>query len=62
MRKNLEQRPERSDLIERNILPSSGVAPGIQSAQQELQKHMRKDGLEKSLAQRPDRDELVESQ
>jgi RPEL repeat len=46
-------------LIERNILPDSNAAPGIQGQQRELEKHMRADSLEKKLAARPNPDELI---
>jgi RPEL repeat len=75
LKKSLEKRPERTDLIERtspygppcsllilisgNILPESNAAPALQAQQRELQKHMRKDSLEKHLQTRPKPDELV---
>lgn len=42
-----------------NILPDSSAAPGLQAQQRDLQKHMRKDSLEKQLQRRPDPEQLV---
>lgn len=60
LRKGLDKRPERDELVGKNILPEgSGVAPGLASAQRDLQKHMRKDSLERALGRRPTPAELV---
>lgn len=45
--------------MERNILPGSSAAPALQGQQKELEKHMRADSLEKALASRPEKEELV---
>ena len=58
-RKNLEKRPDKQELIERNILPDSNAAPAIQGQQKELEKHMRADSLEQKIQQRPKPEELV---
>lgn len=42
-----------------NILPDSTAAPALQSHQKELERHMRKDSLEKQLQSRPKPEELV---
>jgi len=42
-----------------NILPDSTAAPALQSNQRELEKHMRRDSLEKQLQNRPKPEELV---
>ena len=55
----LSHRPEKDTLIQRNILPDSNAAPGIQGQQKELEKHMRADSLEKHLAARPNKEELL---
>jgi uncharacterized membrane protein len=60
LKKGLNARPERADLIERNILPASNVAPALQGHQKELDMHMRADSLEKGLQHRPSPEELVE--
>jgi len=59
LRKGLNQRPARDDLIQRNILPDSTAAPALQQHQRELDLHMRADSLEKGLKHRPSPDELV---
>jgi len=53
LEKHLQRRPERKELIDRNILPPTTVAPGLQAQQKELAKHMRADSLNEKLAQRP---------
>lgn len=55
----LAKRPEKDDLVSKNILPDSSAAPGIQGQQRELEKHMRADTLEKAVQGRPQKDELV---
>ena len=55
----MSRRPEKDELVERNILPDSSAAPGIQGQQRELEKHMRQNSLEKALQSRPEKDELV---
>lgn len=42
-----------------NILPDSNAAPALQANQRELEKSMRRDSLEKHLANRPDPNQLV---
>lgn len=52
-------RPDAKDLKDRNILPDSSAAPGLQEKQRELEKHMRADSLENKLQKRPRPEELV---
>jgi hypothetical protein len=59
LRKGLNQRPAREDLVQRNILPESTAAPALQGHQRELDLHMRADSLEKGLKARPNPEELV---
>jgi hypothetical protein len=59
LRKGLNQRPARDDLVQRNILPESTAAPALQGHQRELDLHMRADNLEKGLKGRPTPEELV---
>jgi hypothetical protein len=59
LRKGLNQRPARDDLIQRNILPDSTAAPALQGHQRDLDLHMRADNLEKGLKGRPSPEELV---
>jgi hypothetical protein len=42
-----------------NILSDTTAAPALQANQRELEKHMRRDSLEKHLQSRPKPDELV---
>jgi hypothetical protein len=42
-----------------NILPDSTAAPALQAHQRELEKHMRRDSLEKQLQTRPKPADLV---
>lgn len=55
----LEKRPEREELVERNVLPESNAAPAIVGQQKELEKHMRVDSLDRKLQHRPDKEELI---
>ncbi|KAK5275209.1 hypothetical protein LTR40_013433, partial [Exophiala xenobiotica] len=59
LKKNLEKRPDREELIERNILPESTAAPALLATQRSLEKHMRADSLEQKIQQRPKPDQLV---
>lgn len=59
LKKGLNQRPLRDDLVQRNILPDSTAAPALQGHQRELDLHMRADNLEKGLKGRPSPEELV---
>ncbi|KAK4229249.1 putative rpel repeat protein [Podospora fimiseda] len=56
----LQHRPERQELVERNILPASTAAPGLQAQQRELQKHMRADSLNEKIAHRPPPEEVIQ--
>lgn len=55
----LSHRPEKESLVQRNILPDSNAAPGIQGQQKELEKNMRADSLEKHLQARPEKEALL---
>ena len=55
----MEKRPEREDLVDKNILMDSQAAPALQEKQKELEKHMRADSLEKGLQGRPKKEDLV---
>ncbi|KAK0750384.1 hypothetical protein B0T18DRAFT_125970 [Schizothecium vesticola] len=56
---HLLHRPDRHELIEKNILPDSTAAPSIQAQQKELEKHMRADSLNEKIAHRPSPDSLL---
>ncbi|KAK2067833.1 hypothetical protein P8C59_001539 [Phyllachora maydis] len=59
LEKHLAQRPERQELVDKNILSASTAAPGLQAQQKELAKHMRADSLNDKLAHRPEPEKLV---
>ncbi|KAK1753449.1 hypothetical protein QBC47DRAFT_386419 [Echria macrotheca] len=56
---HLLHRPERQELVEKNILPASSAAPGLQAQQKELEKHMRADSLNEKIAHRPSPEALI---
>ena len=47
MEKHLQNRPDAQELKDRHILLDSNAAPGLQAKQQELERQMRSDSLEK---------------
>lgn len=55
----LSHRPDRQELVDRNILPASSVAPSIIAQQKELEKSMRRDSLNDKLANRPSPEALI---
>ncbi|KAH6608997.1 rpel repeat [Trichoderma cornu-damae] len=55
----LKHRPERSELVGKNILPDSTAAPGLIASQRELQKHMLGDKLNDKISHRPTPDALL---
>jgi len=59
LERKLSLRPEKKDLVERNILKDSHVAPALQAAEAELQRSQLEDKLEQALQQRPKAEELV---
>ncbi|KAI1473422.1 hypothetical protein K445DRAFT_381589 [Daldinia sp. EC12] len=59
LEQHLKQRPDRSELIERNILPASNAAPSLQEKQRELERHMRADSLNEKISHRPTPEKLI---
>ncbi|KAI0702953.1 hypothetical protein C8T65DRAFT_655191 [Cerioporus squamosus] len=59
LEKSLTHRPEKHDLIERNILKDDTVAPALQAAKEKLQRSQLEDKLEHALQARPKPEELV---
>jgi len=59
LERHLQQRPDRGELVQKNILPASTAAPGLQAQQKELAKHMRADSLNDKIAHRPPPEELI---
>ncbi|KAI0876970.1 hypothetical protein GGS24DRAFT_498409 [Hypoxylon argillaceum] len=61
LEQHLKQRPDRSELVDKNILPDSTAAPGLQEKQKELAKHMRADSLNEKISHRPSPDQLLKN-
>ncbi|KAI0087936.1 hypothetical protein BDY19DRAFT_951109 [Irpex rosettiformis] len=59
LEKRLNQRPDKHELIERNILKDDKVAPSLQAARDKLQRSQLEDKLDQALLQRPKREELI---
>ncbi|KAI1407604.1 RPEL repeat protein [Hypoxylon sp. FL1857] len=59
LEQHLKQRPDRSELVEKNILPASTAAPGLQEKQRELERHMRADSLNDKISHRPSPEKLI---
>jgi hypothetical protein len=59
LNKAIASRPEKDELVERNILPDSTAAPALQNHQRELAAAMRRDSIEKHLQTRPSPAELI---
>ncbi|KAF8585941.1 hypothetical protein K439DRAFT_1282633, partial [Ramaria rubella] len=59
LERKLSLRPEKKDLVERNILKDSNVAPALQAARADLQRSQLEDKLDQALQQRPNPEELV---
>ncbi|KIO32287.1 hypothetical protein M407DRAFT_241536 [Tulasnella calospora MUT 4182] len=59
LERKLSLRPERDELVERNILKNTSVAPSLQAAQADLERARLEDKLEQKLQARPKPDELV---
>ncbi|KAK0713871.1 hypothetical protein B0T26DRAFT_718769 [Lasiosphaeria miniovina] len=56
---HLMHRPDRQELVEKNILPASMAAPGLQAQQKELEKNMRADSLNEKISHRPAPEALI---
>jgi len=60
LEKQLNARPQKDELVERNILRDDSVAPALQAARERLQKQQLQDKLGHALQTRPKAEELVE--
>ncbi|KAI0377579.1 RPEL repeat protein [Hypomontagnella monticulosa] len=60
LEQHLKQRPDRAELVEKNILPASTAAPSLQEKQKELAKHMRADSLNEKISHRPAPEKLIQ--
>lgn len=56
---HLMHRPNRTELVDRNILPASSASPGIVANQKELERNMLGDKLNDKISHRPSPEELV---
>jgi len=52
-------RPDRKELVDKNILKNSNVAPSLQAKQAELERSQLEDMLQNKLQARPSPEELV---
>jgi len=59
LEKKLQQRPEKDELVNRNILKEGKVAPALQAAKERLERSQLEDKLETALKSRPKQEELV---
>jgi len=59
MEKMFASRPDRQELVDKNILKNSNVAPSLQAKQAELERSQLEDILENKLQARPSPEELV---
>ncbi|TGJ82801.1 hypothetical protein E0Z10_g5956 [Xylaria hypoxylon] len=61
LEQHLKDRPERAELVDKNILPESHAAPSLQEKQKELAKHMRADSLNDKISHRPSPEQLLKN-
>ncbi|KAK7914221.1 RPEL repeat protein [Apiospora marii] len=61
LEEHLRHRPERSELVEKNILPASNAAPSLIEKQKELEKHMRADSLNDKILHRPTPEQVLKN-
>jgi len=59
LEKDLNARPTKNELVERNILKDDRVAPALQAAKEKLQRSQLEDKLDQALQQRPKVEELI---
>lgn len=61
LEKQLNERPDKNELIERNILKDDkGIAPSLIAAREKLERSRLEDKLDQALQQRPKPEELVQ--
>jgi hypothetical protein len=58
--KAISHRPEKQELVDRNILKDDNIAPALQAARDQLQRAQLEDKLDHELQNRPTADELVQ--
>lgn len=59
LEKAIESRPDQRELVDRNILKDTTVAPSLQAARDRLKRSQLEDKLEGDLQSRPKPEELV---
>ncbi|EGG07307.1 uncharacterized protein MELLADRAFT_71686 [Melampsora larici-populina 98AG31] len=59
LEKLLAHRPEKTELVEKNVLKPGNLDPSLQATQIELAKNQLEDKLNVALSHRPKPDELV---
>jgi len=59
LEKQLNSRPKKDELVDRNILKDDSVAPALQAAKEKLQRSQLEDKLTHALQARPKPEELV---
>jgi len=57
--KAIGHRPEKQELVEKNILKDDKVAPALQAAKEQLQRAQLEDKIDYGLQHRPKADDLV---
>jgi len=57
--KAISHRPEKQDLVDKNILKDDKVAPALQAAKEQLQRAQLEDKIDHGLQNRPKPDDLV---
>jgi len=57
--KAISHRPEKQELVEKNILKDDNVAPALQAAKEQLQRAQLEDKIDHGLQSRPKADDLV---
>jgi len=60
LERRLSERPDKNDLVERNILKDDkGIAPSLVAAKEKLQRSQLEDKLESAVQNRPKPEELI---
>jgi len=60
LEKSLQGRPDRKDLVDKNILKDTTASPALQGKQAELERARLQDKLDQALQHRPKPEELVQ--
>jgi len=59
LERQLQQRPEKSELKDKNILKDDRVAPALQAAKEQLARSQLQDKIGQAIGNRPKPEELV---